>query len=59
MDVQPARSKFLRNHLAKLKRLAEFYVLYNFIQQKSPTSVSGEMNAYYIGIPFSGGSNPG
>ncbi|GIN98666.1 hypothetical protein J6TS1_45360 [Siminovitchia terrae] len=30
---------------------------FNFIQQKSPTSVSGEMNAY--GIPFSEGSNPG
>ncbi|WP_212951845.1 hypothetical protein [Siminovitchia terrae] len=45
--------------MAKLKRLAEFYVLFNFIQQKSSTSVSGEMNAYYIGIPFSGGLNSG
>jgi len=31
--------------------------MFNFIQQKSPTTVSGEMNA--IGILFSGGSNPG
>ncbi|WP_120115917.1 hypothetical protein [Siminovitchia terrae] len=30
--------------------------MFNFIQQKSPTTVSGEMNA--IGILFSGGSNP-
>ncbi|GIN95545.1 hypothetical protein J6TS1_14150 [Siminovitchia terrae] len=24
---------------------------FNFIQQKSPTSVSGEMNAYWYSIP--------
>jgi hypothetical protein len=30
--------------------------LFNFIQQKSPTSISGEMNA--IVIQFSWGSNP-
>ncbi|WP_283246568.1 hypothetical protein [Siminovitchia terrae] len=29
----------------------------NFIQQKSPTSVSGEMNAYWYSIQW--GSNPG
>ncbi|GIN91245.1 hypothetical protein J22TS1_22960 [Siminovitchia terrae] len=32
------------------------YRVFNFIQQNSPTSISGEMNAYWYSI--SGGSNP-
>ena len=30
--------------------------IFNFIQQKSPTTISGEMNASFY--QFSGGSNP-
>ena len=45
--------KFVRNLEESLRLKGR---LFNFIQQKSPTSISGEMNASFY--QFSGGSNP-
>ena len=40
----------------KINQVTEKGEDFNFIQQKSPTSISGEMNASFY--QFSGGSNP-
>ncbi|WP_185830688.1 hypothetical protein [Siminovitchia terrae] len=49
MKVIPFKGSIVEIYNYKMNRT---FLLFNFIQQKSPTSVNGEMNAYWYSIQW-------